>query len=255
MRIAVFGGTGNAGARIVAQVQRHGHEVVAVSRSGSDVHGAPGAKADLLSGDGLHAALDDVDVLVDATNTANPLDTRIFTLGAQHLIAAAEHVGVERAVVLSIVGAEHSTFPYHQRKADQERRYLSSRLDASVVRATQFHDFPITFFEQARPLGVIPVFLGARFQTVDPDEVAELVAQEAVEPSGKRFTEIGGPRVRVSRDLAKAWQQATHARGLIVNGPFPPSLLTFFREGRNLLGEGGQVGSVSFEDWLSRTMR
>jgi uncharacterized protein YbjT (DUF2867 family) len=255
MRIAVFGGTGNAGTRIVAQLQRLGHDVVAVSRSGDDVHGAPGARADLVTGDGLEAALEEVDALVDVTNTSNPLDTRIFTLGTRHLVAAAEAAGVERAVVLSIVGAEHSTFPYHQRKADQERRYLSSRLDASVVRATQFHDFPVTFFEQGRPLGVIPVFLGARFQTVDPDEVAELVAQEIVEPSGTRFTEIGGPRVRVSRDLAKAWQQATHARGLIVNGPFPPSLLTFFREGRNLLGEGGQVGSASFEDWLARTHR
>ena len=99
--------------------------------------------------------------------------------------------------MLSIVGAEHSTFQYHQRKVDQEQRYLSSRLDATVVRATQFHDFPVTFFEQARPLGVIPVFLGARFQTVDPDEVAELLAHETVEPSGGSFVEIGGPRVRV----------------------------------------------------------
>lgn len=255
MRIAVFGGTGNAGARVVAQVQRLGHDVVAVSRSGKDVHGAAGAKADLLTGDGLESALDEVDALVDCTNTANPLDTRIFTLGARHLIAAAEAAGVERAIVLSIVGAEHSTFPYHQRKADQERRYLSSRLDATVVRATQFHDFPVTFFEQARPLGVIPVFLGARFQTVDADEVAELLAHETVEPSGASFVEIGGPRVRVSRDLAKAWQQATHARGLIVNGPFPPSLLTFFREGRNLLPADGHVGRVSFEEWLARSGR
>lgn len=255
MRIAVFGGTGNAGARVVAQAQRQGHDVVAVSRSGKDVHGAPGAKADLLTGDGLESALDEVDVLVDCTNTANPLDTRIFTLGARHLIAAAEAAGVERAIVLSIVGAEHSTFQYHQRKVDQEHRYLSSRLDATIVRATQFHDFPVTFFEQARPLGVIPVFLGARFQTVDPDEVAELLAHEAVEPSGASFVEIGGPRVRVSRDLAKAWQQATHARGLIVNGPFPPSLLTFFREGRNLLPADGHVGRVSFEEWLARSAR
>lgn len=255
MRMAVFGGTGNAGARVVAHAQRLGHEVVAVSRSGRDVHGAPGAKADVLTGDGLESALDEVDVIVDCTNTANPLDTRVFTLGARHLIAAAEAAGVERAVVLSIVGAEHSTFPYHQRKVDQEQRYLASRLETCVVRATQFHDFPVTFFEQARPLGVIPVFLGARFQTVDPDEVAALVAHEAVEPSGASFAVIGGPRVRVSRDLAKAWQQATHARGIVVNGPFPPSLLAFFREGRNLLPADGQVGTVSFEEWLARSTR
>ena len=255
MRIAVIGGTGNAGARVIAQVQRLGHDAVAVSRSGVDVHGATGAKADLLTGDGLESALDEIDAIVDCTNAANLLDTRIFTLGTRHLIGAAEAAGVERAVVLSIVGAEHSTFQYHQRKVDQEQRYLSSRLETCIVRATQFHDFPVTFFEQAKPLGVIPVFLGARFQTVDPDEVATVLAQEVVEPSGGSFVEIGGPRVRVSRDLAKAWQQATHARGLIVNGPFPPSLLTFFREGSNLLPADAQVGTVSFEEWLARRAR
>lgn len=250
MRIAVVGGTGNAGSKTIRRIQRHGHEAVAVSRSGDSVSGAPGKRADIMSGEGLAEAFDGVEGVVDCSNTTNLLDTRIFTTGARNVVAAATEAGVERAVLLSIVGLDKSTFSYHQRKLDQEHIYLDSKLDACVVRATQFHEFPVMYFEGGAAVGAIPVFLGARFQTVDVGEVADVLALEAIEPSGKRIIDVGGPDVRVSRDLAKAWQQQTHARGLIVNGPFPPSLLKFYREGANLLPASGHRGVVTFEEWL-----
>lgn len=250
MRIAVIGGSGNAGAKVVRRIQRLGHEAVAVSRSGNAVAGSAAARADIVTGDGLADALEGAEAVVDCSNTNNLLDTRIFTVGARNVVGAAIEAGVQRAVLLSIVGIDASTFPYHHRKVDQEHTYLDSRLDASVVRATQFHEFPVGYFEHGAAVGVIPVFLGARFQTVDVGEVADVVAMEAVEPSGKRIVDVGGPEVHVSRDLAKAWQQHTHARGIIVNGPFPPSLLKFYREGANLLPAGGIVGEISFGEWL-----
>lgn len=252
MRIAVIGGTGNAGARVVRAVRRHGHTAVAISRSGAPVGAAEGMSADVLTGEGLDRALVGIDVVVDCANTANFIDTRIFTSGARNIVEAAVRAGVQRAVVLSIVGIDRSTLPYHKRKLDQEHIYVDSQLDTTIVRATQFHEFPVSFFEGGAAVGAIPVFLGARFQTVDVGEVADVVALEAVEPSGRRIVDVGGPQVRVSRDLAKSWQQRTHARGLIVNGPFPPSMLTFFREGANLLPEGGIKGEITFEQWLDQ---
>lgn len=250
MRIVVIGGSGNAGSAIVRELGRRGATAVPISRSGRAIAGAPGLAADVISGEGLDEALAGAEVVVDAINPRNPLDHRPFTLGARTIVAAAERAGVQRAVLLSILGVDRSRFPYHRRKHEQEGIYLDSPLETSVVRAAQFHDWPVAMFEAGAPLGVIPVALGARLQPVAVGDVAELVAQEALDPAGRRFVEIAGPQVMISRDIAKIWQRATGARGVIVNGPFPPSLLDYLRSGANLTEQ--HKGRVTLEEWLSR---
>jgi uncharacterized protein YbjT (DUF2867 family) len=54
MRIAVAGATGNTGARAVSALERDGHEAVGISRS---------LGVDLITGEGLDAALEGVDVV------------------------------------------------------------------------------------------------------------------------------------------------------------------------------------------------
>lgn len=253
MRIAVIGATGQTGRLVIERIARSGHEVVAISRGGVAVPGAVDAiAADVVTGEGLGGAFDECDVIVDVLNTKNFLDTRIFTIGAKNIIAEAERDGVGRAVVLSVVGAEHSNFQYHQRKVEQERIYRASALDATIVRATQYYSFLTSFFENGSTVGAIPVFLGARFQPVAVEEVADLIATTAV--NGLGDAEIAGPKVWVSRELAKAWQTETRARGVIVNGPFPPKLLDFFRSGENL-SDTAMQGAVTFQEWLSARQR
>lgn len=253
MRIAVIGATGQTGVPVTERIARSGHEVVAISREGTAVLGATDAiAADVFTGEGLGGAFDGCEVVVDVTNTKNFLDTRIFTAGAKNIITEAERAGVERAIMISVVGAEHSNFQYHQRKLDQERLYRESDLDVAVIRATQFFSFITSFFENGSAVGAIPVFLGARFQPVATDEVADLIATTAVNKLGD--AEIAGPKVWVSRDLAKVWQAQTRARGVIVNGPFPPKLLDFFRSGENL-SETAMQGAVTFQEWLSEQQR
>lgn len=250
MRIVVIGGSGLAGSSIVRAIGRRGETAVPLSRSGKAIAGAPGVAADIVSGEGLDAALEGADAIVDASNSRNPLDLRPFTVGARNVVEAAARAGVERAVVLSILGVDRSKLSYHRKKLEQEDVYRASSLETVAVRAAQFHDWSVDMFEAGAALGAIPVMLGGRLQPVDVAEVAELVAAEAIDPSGKEIVPIAGPQVRVSRDLAKSWQVATGARGLIVNGPFPPSLLDYVRSGANLTEE--RTGRVTFEEWLAR---
>lgn len=253
MRIAVVGATGQTGQLLTERLHKLGGRVVAVSRSGRSVEGAETAvAADVVTGQGLDDALAGCDVLVDLVNTQKLIDLRVFSLGTRNLIASAERVGVERAVMLSAVGVEQSQFPYHRKKLEQERLYRESKMAATIVRATEFHSFITSFFENGSAVGAIPVFLGARFQPVAPEEVADLLATTIINDLGD--SEIAGPRVWVSRDLAKVWQQSTRARGLIVNGPFPPKLLDFFRSGANL-SDGALQGAVSFQEWLQHGSR
>lgn len=250
MRIVVIGGTGNSGSAIVRALARRGADVHPLSRSGKAIAGASGLQADIVSGEGLDAALAGADVIVDACNSRNPIDPKPFTIGARNIVRAAEGAGVQRAVVLSILGVDRSKLSYHRRKHEQELTYLNSALETAIVRAAQFHEWSVDQFEAGSALGAIPVVLGGRMQPVAVSEVAELCADEALEPSGKRFVEIAGPQVRLSRDLAKAWQAATGARGVIVNGPFPPSMLDYLRSGSNFTEQ--HKGRITFEDWLAQ---
>lgn len=253
MRIAVIGATGQTGRLVTERLARSGHEVVAISRDGASVPGAAESLAvDILTGEGLGGALDDCSTVVDVTNSKNILDTRLFTTGAHNVAAEATQAGVERVVVLSIVGIEHAQFPYFQRKVEQERIYRESGLDTAVVRSTQFYSFLTSFLENGSMVGAIPVFLGARFQPVATEEVADLLVTTVVNKLGD--AEIAGPKVWVSRDLAKVWMAETRARGVIVNGPFPPKLLEFFRSGENL-SDTAMRGAVGFQEWLTTQAR
>ncbi|HTI75082.1 MAG TPA: NmrA family transcriptional regulator, partial [Mycobacterium sp.] len=60
MRIAVAGATGNVGARTTSMLQREGHELIRISRSDG---------VDLITGQGLDAALEGVEAVVDAISS------------------------------------------------------------------------------------------------------------------------------------------------------------------------------------------
>ena len=62
MRIAIVGGTGTVGAEAARELERRGHAVRVLSRH------APEHAVDLRDGSGLAAALDGVDVVVNAAN-------------------------------------------------------------------------------------------------------------------------------------------------------------------------------------------
>ena len=64
MKIAVIGATGNVGQRIVAEAERRGHEVVAISRSGHKVGNGRAVQADLTDKAGIAQAIEGADAVV-----------------------------------------------------------------------------------------------------------------------------------------------------------------------------------------------
>ena len=91
MRIAVAGATGNIGARTASFLEREGHEVIRISRP---------LGVDLITGEGLDAALEGVDVVVDAISSppVSPDETReYFGTTTRNLLAAERRAGVGSA--------------------------------------------------------------------------------------------------------------------------------------------------------------
>jgi uncharacterized protein YbjT (DUF2867 family) len=256
-RVLVVGGTGLAGRAVTAEAIGRGHEVVVAARRVPDddapqyVNGAAYVTADLVTGAGLEEAVDGVDVIVDTSNAAGKQAARVFAHGAQNLVHTAARFGVHRAVLLSIVGVDHSAFAYYRAKAAQERAYLESPLDTRIVRATQFHDFVTAIFDRGRPLGAVLSPTGTRFQPIAVADVASVLldaAEGAGEPSG--VTHVGGPRVESARSLAEQWKRGSGTRRFILPVRLGGALGATWRAGRNLVPEHAVSGGLAYGDWI-----
>ena len=121
MKIAVAGGTGVAGRWTVEALRADGHEAIVIARS---------AGSDLVTGDGLDAALAGVDAVIDATNIASRGkrgSSEFFEATARTLMRTAAAAGVRHIVVLSIIGIDRVPYGYYQGKLHQEEVLRSRR--------------------------------------------------------------------------------------------------------------------------------
>ena len=254
MRIAVIGGTGHAGRAAVQEAAGRGHDVVVVGRNEPEdpVPGTTFARADVTTGEGLDDALRGVDAVVDASNITSQNErtaTDFFVGATEHLLAAETAAGVGRHVVLSIVGIDDVPTGYYRAKLAQERTARAGSVPVSVVRATQFHDFPAQVLSvTARgPLAVVP---SIPVQPVSTREVAQalLDAAEAAEPVD--LVQVGGPERRDLVDLARRTLEAQGRKVFVLRMRMPCEAGRAMRDGGLLLKEGRQ-GSERFEDWLA----
>ena len=134
-RIAVAGATGRVGRHVVDVLEGDGHEVVAISRS----HGV-----DVITRDGLAAALDGVESVIDAAtgpSAEQDAATEFFTTAARNLQEVGSQAGVRRIVVVSIIGTDKFTAGYGAAKLAHEQAALAGPVPARILRAAQFHEF------------------------------------------------------------------------------------------------------------------
>lgn len=118
-KIAVAGATGRVGRHTVDVLREHGHDVVPMSRSQG---------VDVITGDGLAAALADVDCVIDAVAGPSPEQqaaTTFFTTAAANLHRACQRGGVSRMIVVSIIGTDRFTAGYGPAKIAHETAHLS----------------------------------------------------------------------------------------------------------------------------------
>lgn len=244
MRIAVAGATGNIGALTVAALERSGHRVVRVSRS---------LGVDLSTGEGLDAALEGVEAVVDATNgTAADREEAVAYFGTttRNLLAAGARAGVRHHVLLSIACLDRVEGNAHYAgKREQERLVSGGPVPWTIVRATQFHDFAAmvtSWTERDGAATVAPLLL----QPIAPADVAEILAEIAVgEPQGL-YRDIAGPEPQDMVDMAR---RTNEARGRTVRlVPTWSGLFGTEMAGEVMLpGEDARIAPTTFDEWLA----
>ena len=197
IRVAVAGGTGRTGRRVVSALHRAGHQTVVMSRSSG---------VDLVAGQGIDQALADVDAVIDVTNTLVADDDaarEFFANATGNLLEAEERVGVAHHVLLSILGVDrvHGNAHYVG-KRHQEHLVRTGPVPYTIVRAAQFHEFAAMVVSWTRQgqTAVIPPLL---VQPVAVSDVADVVVTSVAAPARFGAIDLAGPGPQDLVDMAR----------------------------------------------------
>ncbi|MAS54821.1 MAG: NAD(P)H-binding protein [Nocardioides sp.] len=247
MRIAVAGGTGVVGRHVVDIAVDQGHEVVTLARS---------AGVDLVTGAGLAARLDGVDVVVDVTGTREQKRAAaedFFGGVTARLLSAEVDADVRHHVTLSIVGVDDVDTGYYAGKRRQEQVVTSGPVPWTLLRATQFHEFAeqALGFVRLGPVSLVPKM---RTQPIAAQEVAQALAALALGAPAGRAADLAGPEqhdlVVLARRVA-AVRRAGGRRQRVVPVGLPGSGGRAMREGALLPSSDGPRGRQTFDQWLA----
>lgn len=237
--ILVTGATGTLGTPTTARLRAAGHDVLALSRrTGPDL-----TTGDLLTGEGIAAALGGVDTVVHLATGPRDVDQ------ARTMIKVSGAAGIAHFVLISIVGIDDIPLGYYKGKVEIERMLQDSGLPYTILRATQFHEFVDQIFRSQRfsPVVVAPAF---SFQPIAASEVAARLVELAGSGPAGRVADIGGPRQRTARDLAGAWKRASGTRRPIWTVRLPGKTFAGYAAGHHLV-PGPAYGKGTFEEYLA----
>jgi len=249
MRIAVAGATGNIGARTVSALEQDGHDTLRISRS---------LGVDLITGEGLDAALEGIDAVVDAISSPpiSPDETRkYFGTTTRNLLAAEERAGVRHHVLLSIVGIQRTAggTAHYSGKREQERLVEDGRVPWTIVPATQFHDFAAlaaSWTERDGVATIAPLLI----QPIAPDDIAHVLAEIATGQPQGRYVDVAGPETQDLVDMARRTNEVLGRNVKLVptwSGPLDVSMA-----GNVLLpGQNARIAPTTFDDWLAAGAR
>ncbi|MEU4808516.1 NAD(P)H-binding protein [Nocardia fluminea] len=247
-KIAVAGATGRLGRHVVDVLVERGYDVVAFSRADG---------VDIETGVGLDEALTGVDIVIDASSTPSAdqqVATEFFTASARNLHAAGERAGVERLVVVSIIGIDGSLAGYNAAKLAHEQELLKGALPVRILRAAQFHEL-VEVMVGWGTQGAVAQVPGMRTQLVAARTVAEALVDLAANPNAAEdipFPEIAGPQAETMAGAATALVEARGdaLRIIETSDPANPDR-DQFENGTLLPSPHATLAGPTFAEWIS----
>ncbi|MDU0201244.1 SDR family oxidoreductase [Paenibacillus sp. MAH-36] len=245
MKIVVIGGSGLIGKKLVNNLRELGHEVVAAS---------PSLGINSVTGEGLAAAINGAQVVVDVTNAPSWEDQAVldfFKTSTRNLLEAEAAAGVQHHVALSVVGTDGLLESgYFRAKMAQEEMIKASKVPYTIVRATQFFEF-VESIAQFSTEGQTVRMPSAFIQPIVSDDVAAAVADYAFAAPVNGIVDLAGPERMGLNELVRRFLDAKKdARQLITdeNSRYYGVLLK--QHSLVPLGEA-RIAPTHFEEWLN----
>ncbi|UYQ95005.1 NAD(P)H-binding protein [Chitinophaga horti] len=243
MKILVIGGTGLIGKGVCKKLESMGHDVVV---------GSPSAGVDILTGQGLAAALAGTGIVIDLSNSSSPdgeTALNFFRTAGNNLVTAEKTSSVKHHLVLSIVGtplAQH--IGYLQAKQQQEDTIITSGLPYTIIRSTQFHEHTSTIIAvqgDGKEVHVSTV----DYQPIAVADVVNYVVKFALEEPKNAIVEIAGPdRGPMNEFVQKYLDEKREDKIVIANDD---NKYMFFDIPKSALVPAGDFypGAIRFDDW------
>jgi uncharacterized protein YbjT (DUF2867 family) len=246
MKIVVIGGSGLIGTKLVTRLRQKGHEVVAAS---------PNSGVNTITGEGLADALAGAQVVVDVANSPSFEDRAVlefFQTSGRNLLAAEAVAGVKHHVALSVVGTDRlPDSGYLRAKMAQESLIEASKIPYTIVRSTQFFEF-VNAIAQSATVGQTVRLSPAHLQPIASDDVAAALADVALGAPANGMIEIAGPERIPLDELARRCLRASKDTRQVVADVHARYFGTELNDQSLTPGENPRLGSIRFEDWLSR---
>lgn len=245
MKIVVIGGSGFIGRKLTSRLRSYGHEIIAAS---------PSSGVNILTGEGLDAALEGSQVVVDASNASQFEDRTVlefFATSSRNLLAAEHRAGTKHHIALSVVGTDRlQQSGYFRAKQEQESEVKKSGLAYSIVRSTQFFEFMDIIADSATAGNLIQLPPVA-FQPIAADDVVDVLVNVAFGPPLQGMIEIAGPvRSNLPELMQRYLTVSNDPRRVVAD-----SQARYFGaevNDQSLVPEReAQIGSTYFEMWLA----
>jgi uncharacterized protein YbjT (DUF2867 family) len=245
-KIAVAGATGRVGRHVVDLLEARGYDVAAMSRA----HGV-----DVVTGEGVAEAIAGASCIIDAATGSSPdraEATRFFTAASRNLQDAGVRAGVQRMVVVSIIGTDRFSDGYNAAKAEHERLALAGPIPVRILRAAQFHEFVAQLVDWGRQ-GDTSYVWRMRTQLVAARAVAEELVRLATDAdtpaTGSPILEVAGPR---EESLVEAAELLVTRRGdaVRIEGVSAPGVGHLYESDALLPGPGAVLAGPTFAEWL-----
>jgi uncharacterized protein YbjT (DUF2867 family) len=247
MKVVVIGGTGLIGTQLCKLLREGGHDVVPAT---------PSTGVNAVTGEGLQAALQGAEVVVDVANSPSFEDAAVlefFEKSGRNLAAAEKAAGVKHHVALSVVGTERMLESgYFRAKMAQEELIKKAGVPYSILRATQFFEF-IGAIVQFSMQGDTARMTSAALQPIASADVAAALAKIAVAPPTGKTEEVAGPDKHPLVSFAKTYLQHTGDPREVITDDKAGYYGAIIDDQSLTPGANPILGKIHFDQWLKST--
>ena len=232
--IALTGGTGYIGGRLLALLEERGHPVRCLTRRPEALQDRAGsatkvAQADVLDRESLSAALDGVDTayyLVHNMGSGGDFEQKDRE-GAANFAAAAKECGVKRIVYLGGLGDPSHQLSSHLRSRQEVGEILRStgveviEFRASIIIGSGSLSFEIIrALVERLPVMICPKWVSTQAQPIAVEDVlAYLLAALDLAEGESRVFEIGGPDQVSYGDIMREYARQRRLRRWMISVP------------------------------------
>jgi uncharacterized protein YbjT (DUF2867 family) len=240
LSIAVLGGTGFLGTRLVARLIREGHRVTVLSRDREQhkhllvLPGLTLENCDVYQQAQLSERLRGREVVINLVGILNERGfggagfRRAHTELTQTVLRAARSAGVTRLLQVSALKADPNAPSYYLRSKGEAEKLIREQtgLDWTILQPSVMFGPGDSFLNRfAGLLAVIPLIFPlarpkARLQPVSVDDVAAALISSLHGGATSRQTyELGGPKIYTLREIVQLIASLTQRRRLIIGLP------------------------------------